>query len=152
MTTRALTKGKSVGTKKCKWKNFCVKEEWQSSLAMFSSCLSRSNNKIWSTITHILRTYIGTLFQKQVTRWKGLKCSKFTNEMGIIKHNVREFVSCYNCMLALNEFGTLLEDVLQWTLKLYKLNTPKVHHLLTFITGCLKNISKWDDEITLLNR
>jgi hypothetical protein len=55
-------------------------------------------------------------------------------------------------MLALNEFGMLLEDILQWTLKLYKFNTPKVHHLLTFIVGCLKNISKWSDEITLLNR
>jgi hypothetical protein len=55
-------------------------------------------------------------------------------------------------MLALNEFGTLHEDVLQWTLKLYKLNTPKVHHLLTFIVSCLKDICKWDDEITLLYR
>ncbi len=152
MTTRVLIKGKSVGTKKCKWKKFCVKEEWQNSLAKFSCWLSRSNNKIWSTITCIPRAYIGTLFQKQVTRWKGLKYSKFTNEMGIIKHNVREFVGCYNFMLALNEFGTLLEDVLQWTLKLYKFNTPKVHHLLTFIVGCLKNISKWTNEITLSNR
>jgi hypothetical protein len=33
--------------------------------------------------------------------------------MGIIKNNVREFVGCYNFMLALNEFGMLLEDILQ---------------------------------------
>jgi hypothetical protein len=44
---------------------------------------------------------------------------------GTIKHDVAKFVGCYNFVLALNEFKTILKDVLSKALKFYNLKHLK---------------------------
>jgi hypothetical protein len=44
---------------------------------------------------------------------------------GVIKHDVAKFCGVYKSVVALNESGTFVEDVLERALELYKVKHPK---------------------------
>jgi hypothetical protein len=43
----------------------------------------------------------------------------------MIKHNLSKFVGCHRSLVALNEFGTFVEDTLPKALKFYENKHPK---------------------------
>lgn len=65
-------------------------------------------------------------------------------KFGIIKHDVCKFIGCYSQVLPLNEFRTLLKDLLKRALELYKLKHSK-NALFAFIYSwwILKDFLQW---------
>ncbi|KAH9541006.1 hypothetical protein CY35_14G036600, partial [Sphagnum magellanicum] len=129
--------------KKRKGKNFCAEEERQlcrSFLAVSQDPIPGNGRRTPAFWDRIHEHYTKNKPENAGER----PARSLESKWGIIKHEVEKFDGCYGAVLALNEAGTSVEDVLRRALELYKLKHPKglsfsfIHCWLL-----LKDIPKW---------
>jgi hypothetical protein len=143
MALTTTTEAESAARKKRKGKNFCAEEERQlcrSFLAVSQDPIPGNGRRTPAFWDRIHEHYTKNKPENAGER----PARSLESKWGIIKHEVEKFDGCYGAVLALNEAGTSVEDVLRRALELYKLKHPKglsfsfIHCWLL-----LKDIPKW---------
>jgi hypothetical protein len=100
-----------------------VKEEWQ---FYFNFLHIDQDLKIWNNKEkHILGSNVWRIQQHGPIKFKRGFARSLELKWGVIKHDVMKFCSCCKSMVALNDFGSSQENIINNMLELCKLKHLK---------------------------